>query len=147
MDTEPKYYLVDRTLLPEVFRKVVKANAALRAGTVKTASEAAQRVGLSRSAYYKYKDGIRPFYEAAHNRVITFHFMLNDRPGTLSSILGLFARVSSNVLTINQSIPMGGQAAVTIAARTDEMKCTIESLMERAQSLDGVVRVEILASE
>lgn len=73
--------------------------------------------------------------------------MLSDRPGVLSNILSLFARVGANVLTINQSIPIGGQAAVTIAARTAEMKCTVESLMERAQALDGVLRVVILASE
>ena len=147
MDTDTKYYLVERALLPEVFRKVVRANAALHAGKARTASEAAQSVGLSRSAYYKYKDGFRPFYEAAHNRTINFHLMLSDRPGVLSNILGLFARVGANVLTINQSIPIGGQASVTIAARTAEMKCTVEALMERAQALDGVLRVAILASE
>lgn len=147
MDTDTKYYLVERTLLPEVFQKVARANAALHAGRVKTASEAAQSVGLSRSAYYKYKDGIRPFLEATHNRTINFHLMLSDRPGVLSNILGLFARVGANVLTINQSIPIGGQAAVSIAARTADMKCTVEALMERAEALDGVRRMVILASE
>lgn len=147
MENEPKYYLVERALLPEVFQKVVRANAALKAGRVRTASEAAQSVGLSRSAYYKYKDGIRPFYEAAHDRIITFHLMLSDRPGVLSSILGLFARVGANLLTINQSIPMSGQAAVTIAARTEEMKCTVDALMQRAEALDGVLHIEVVASE
>lgn len=147
MENEPKYYLVERLLLPEVFQKVVRANAALKAGNVRTASEAAQSVGLSRSAYYKYKDGIRPFYEAAHDRIITFHLMLSDRPGVLSSILGLFARVGANLLTINQSIPMSGQAVVTIAARTDEMKCTVDALMQRAEALEGVLHIEVVASE
>ena len=73
--------------------------------------------------------------------------MLSDRPGVLSSILGLFARVGANVLTINQSIPIGGQAAVSIAARTADMKCTVEVLMARAEALEGVLRVAILASE
>lgn len=147
MENEPKYYLVERLLLPEVFQKVVRANAALKAGRVRTASEAAQSVGLSRSAYYKYKDGIRPFYEAAHDRIITFHLMLSDKPGVLSSILGLFARVGANLLTINQSIPMSRQAAVTIAARTEEMKCTVDVLMQRAETLDGVLHIEVVASE
>ena len=147
MKNEPKYYLVERTLLPEVFQKVVAANAAIRSGAVRTASEAAASVGLSRSAYYKYKDGIRPFYEAAHDCIITFHLMLHDRPGALSNILSLFARMGANVLTINQSIPMGGQAVVTIAARTDDMKCTIEALTERTGALDGVISIEIVASE
>ena len=145
MDTDTKYYLVERTLLPEVFRKVVKANAALHTGRVKTASEAAQSVGLSRSAYYKYKDGIRPFYEAAHNRTINFHLMLVDRPGVLSNILGLFARVGANVLTINQSIPANGCAAVTVGAETSGVSLPVEELMERALRMEGVLRCEILA--
>lgn len=147
MDTDTKYYLVEKDLLPEVFRKVVRANAAFHTGKVKTASEAAQSVGLSRSAYYKYKDSIRPFYEATHNRTINFHFMLVDRPGVLSNILALFARAGANVLTINQSIPIGGQAVLTIAARTINMRCTVENLMEKIQAIDGVIRGVILASE
>lgn len=147
MDTQPKYYLVERSLLPEVFQKVVEANAALKTGRCRTAAEAAASVGLSRSAFYKYRDGIRPFFEVTTDRIITFHLMLKDKAGVLSNILGLFAKSGANLLTINQSIPMSGQASVTIAARTDSMNCSVEMLMTRAEALDGVLRMEILASE
>ena len=60
---KPKYYLVERTLLPEVFQRVIEANEAIASGKAATASEAAKIAGLSRSAYYKYKDGVRPFFE------------------------------------------------------------------------------------
>ena len=50
---KPKYYLVDRTLLPEVFQRVIEANEAIASGKAATASEAAKIAGLSRSAYYK----------------------------------------------------------------------------------------------
>ncbi len=142
-----EYFLVERSLLPEVFQKVVEANAALKTGRAKTAAEAAQKVGLSRSAFYKYKDGVRPFYEAADGRVITFHLMLHDQPGVLSSLLQLMAQSGANLLTINQSIPMSGQASVTIAARTSSLTGTVEELLDRAGKLDGVQRIEIVASE
>ncbi len=144
---QTEYYLVERSLLPEVFQKVVEANTALKTGQAKTAAEAAQRVGLSRSAFYKYKDGVRPFYEAATGRVITFHLMLHDQPGVLSSLLQLLAQSGANLLTINQSIPMSGQASVTIAARTSNMTGTVEGLLSQAGALDGVQRIEIVASE
>ncbi len=112
-----------------------------------TASEAAKLAGLSRSAYYKYKDGVRPFFEATTDRIVTFHFMLHDQPGMLSSILGLMAKSGANLMTVNQSIPMRGQASVTIAARTGEMKYSVEELLHRAEQLEGVNKVEILASE
>ena len=144
---KPKYYLVDRTLLPEVFQRVIEANEAIASGKAATASEAAKIAGLSRSAYYKYKDGVRPFFEATTDRIVTFHFMLHDQPGVLSSILGLMARSGANLLTVNQSIPMRGQASVTIAARTGDMKYSVEELLHRAEALEGVSKVEILASE
>ncbi len=147
MNKQPKYYLVERNLLPEALQKVVQANTLLQTGEASSTSQAAQMVGLSRSAYYKYRDGIRPFYEAIEGRIITDHFMLHDRAGVLSSILTLFAEQAGNVLTINQSIPMHGQAAVTISARTENMLCTAEELQLLAVALDGVIRAEILASE
>lgn len=147
MHEQPKYYLVERSLLPEVFQKVVEANAALRSGACRTAAEAAASVGLSRSAFYKYKDGVRPFFEVTTDRIVTFHLMLSDQPGILSSILGLFAQAGANLLTINQSIPMNGQAPVTISARTDRMNCSVETLLTRVGNQEGVGTVEVLASE
>ena len=144
---QPEYYLVERSLLTEVIRKVVEANAALKNGRAKTAAEAAQSVGLSRSAFYKYKDGVRPFYEATTGRVITFHLILHDQPGTLSSLLQLLAQSGANLLTINQSLPMSGQASVTIAVRTSLLVGSVEDLMQQAGALDGVQRIEIVASE
>ncbi len=90
---------------------------------------------------------MRPFYEAATGRVITFHLMLHDQPGVLSSLLQLLAQSGANLLTINQSIPMSGQASVTIAARTNLLQGTVEDLIQRAGALDGVQRIEIVASE
>lgn len=144
---KPQYYLVERTLLPDIFQRVVEANEALASGRAATASEAVKLVGLSRSAYYKYKDGVRPFFEATTDRIVTFHFMLYDQPGVLSGILGLMARSGANLLTVNQSIPINGQASVMIAAQTGEMSGSVEELVRRAKAMEGVFRVEILASE
>ena len=90
---------------------------------------------------------MRPFYEATTGRVITFHLILHDQPGTLSSLLQLLAQSGANLLTINQSVPMSGQASVTIAVRTSLLVGSVEDLMQQAGALDGVQRIEIVASE
>lgn len=144
---KPKYYLVETGLLPDVFQRVIAANAALSSGEAGTTSEAAQLAGLSRSAFYKYKDGIKPFFEATTDRIVTLHLMLSDRPGVLSSLLGLIANSGANLLTINQSIPMQGQAIVTLAVRTGDMLYSMEELMRRAEALNGVMQIQTLASE
>ena len=146
MEQQPKYYIVEASLLPEVFLKVAQANRCLQSGEIRTVGEATQKVGLSRSAYYKYKDGIKPLFEAA-TQSITVSLMVSDRAGVLSGILSVFARSGANILTINQSIPVNGQAAVTIAARTGGMDRSVEQLMAEIMSISGVARMEILARE
>ena len=51
-----KYYLVSAEALPEVFIKVAEAKRMLQVGEADTVGEAARLVGISRSAFYKYKD-------------------------------------------------------------------------------------------
>ena len=53
-----KYYLVSAEALPEVFIKVAEAKRMLQVGEAATVGEAARMVGISRSAFYKYKDEI-----------------------------------------------------------------------------------------
>lgn len=147
MEQQPKYYIVDSSLLPEVFLKVAQVNRCLQNGDMRTVGEATQKIGLSRSAYYKYKDGIKPLFEAATQSIITFSFMVSDEAGVLSEILSVFARSGANILTINQSIPVNGQAVVTIAARTGGMDRSVEQLMAEIQEIHGVSRIELLARE
>ena len=107
---------------------------------------ATKAVGISRSAFYKYRDAVRPFNDMKTGRIITFYTMLKNNPGVLSDVLSIFAGSGANILTINQSIPTNGCAAVTISAETSEMQESIEEMMARALALDGVVRFDILAA-
>ena len=147
MEQTPKYYIVDSSLLPEVFLKVAQVNRCLQSGEIRTVGEATQKVGLSRSAYYKYKDGIKPLFEVATQSIVTFSLVASDQAGVLSGILSVFARCGSNILTINQSIPVNGQAVVTVSARIGGMECSIEQMMTEIMNVSGVTRMEILAKE
>ena len=71
--------------------------------------------------------------------------MLKDNPGVLSNVLSIFAGSGANILTINQSIPTNGCAAVTVSAETSEMEISLEELMGRLSTAAGVVKFEILA--
>ena len=145
MAASKKYFLVEATALPEIILKVAEANRMLRSGEVRTAGEAARAVGISRSAFYKYCNAVRPFTEMRTEHIITFSALLKDNPGVLSNVLSIFAASGANILTINQSIPVNGCAAVTISAETSEMSESIEELIADSLALDGVVRFEILA--
>ena len=145
MSPTPKYFIVEATALPDIFLKVAEAKRILELREADTVNEATLKVGISRSAFYKYKDAIRPFNDMLNGHIVTFQVLLKDEPGVLSSILASFAASGGNILTINQSIPANGCAAVTVGAETSGLSLPVEELMERALRMEGVLRCEILA--
>ena len=145
MSKEVKYYIVAANALPEVFIKVAEAKRMMQTGEADTVGDATRKAGISRSAFYKYKDSVQPFNDMKAEHIITFYGMLKDNTGVLSHVLGIFASSGANILTINQSIPTNGCAAVTISAETSGMEQSLESLMAAASSVEGVIRFEIMA--
>ena len=145
MSKAPNYYIVDAEALPEIFRKVVDARRMLATGEAETVNQAVQLAGISRSAFYKYKDAVRPFQDMLHGRIVTFQIMLKDEPGILSHVLNLFAGSGANILTINQGIPINGCAVVTVNAETSGLEGSLQELLARLNGAEGVLRGEILA--
>ena len=140
-----KFYLVAADALPEVFLRVAEAKRMLQVGEAATVGDAARQVGISRSAFYKYRDSIAPFQNLMAGRIITFQMMLKDKAGVLSEILAIFANYGANILTINQSIPTGGRAMVTISAETSNLSCTLEALTQKIAERKGVVKADCVA--
>ena len=110
MSKEVKYYIVAANALPEVFIKVAEAKRMMQTGEADTVGDATKKAGISRSAFYKYKDSVQPFNDMKAEHIITFYGMLKDNTGVLSHVLGIFASSGANILTINQSIPTNGCA-------------------------------------
>ena len=140
-----KRYIVDETILPEAILKTAQTKELLAKNPGLTINEAVKQIGLSRSAFYKYRDCISPFQNMMAGRIITFQMVLKDKAGVLSSILSIFANCGANILTINQSIPTGGKAMVTISAETGALNCPIEELTHVLAETRGVVRAEAVA--
>ena len=131
--------------MPEVFLKVAEAKRLLSTGEATTVHEAARITGISRSAFYKYRDVVLPFQNMMTGRILTFQLLLQDAPGVLSGILSAFAGHTANILTINQSIPTNGCAVVTVTAETMAMTEPIEALLNQLKGTEGVIKAEILA--
>jgi chorismate mutase len=144
---EDEFFLVKAEVLPEVFVKVMDVKRLLSAGKADSVNEAVQRVGISRSAYYKYKDSLFPFYETSRGRIVTVLFAIEDFPGILSGIINCLADAKANILTINQNIPINGLADVSVAIETDRMTSSLEALMDRIGDIPGVRKQQIMARD
>ena len=138
-DLERRFLLVDVSVLPEVFLKVLKAKELLAAGGAKNVSAATKMAGLSRSAFYKYKDCI---FDAENSKeVLTVNATLLDETGALQSLLAGISAAGASIVTINQSTPENGAALVAVTIRTDTMQMTPEELTERLSRQRMVVGV------
>lgn len=139
--TEPNTrILVNAELLPEVLIKVIEAKRLLSQGKAKNSSEAARLAGISRSAFYKYKDGVSVYNDDRQSKIVTYSLTLMDNPGVLSNVLSELSRYGANVLTINQNIPMDGAAPVTISFTTGRLLIDEHDLRLALRAINGVVQ-------
>ena len=138
------FYLVREEILPEAIKKTIKVKELLKRGEAKTINEAVEKMELSRSAYYKYKDYVFPFYEASKEKIVTLALLLEHKSGVLSRVLNTIANEHGSVLTINQGIPLQGVANATISIETAELVIDLEAMLDKLRMVDGVKRLEVL---
>ena len=133
--------------VPEVLLKVVEVQKILDADPTKTVQEASTEVGISRSSYYKYKDDIFPFHDNKKGRNITCVIEIRDCPGIISTILNIFAKYHTNILTIHQSIPINGIGILTLSVDILSITTDVSAMLDEVEHLERIISVKIIARE
>ena len=141
------YYVVRKRALPEVLLNVVEAKRLIESGKVSSIQEATDRVGISRSSFYKYKEDIFRFHDNLQGTTITLTFDMEDEPGYLSDVLKVIADCGANILTIHQSIPINGVAALSLSIQVLETTKDISEMLTDLEQQKGVRKVKLLAKE
>jgi len=139
-----RYYLVREDILPEAVVKTMQVKQLLAAGDAKTVHEAVEQVGLSRSAFYKYKDGIHLINQLERERIVTISIDMEHRAGMLSKVLSTVAGYGGNVLTIHQSIPLQGMANVVISVEVTRLGDELGDMLEGMRDVAGVKRANLI---
>ena len=147
MEDKSKYFVVKQKAVPEVLLKVVEAKKLLESERAITVQEATDKVGISRSSFYKYKDDIFPFYDNTKGKTITLVVLMDDEQGLLSDLLLVVAVYRANILTIHQSIPVNGVATLTLSVEIRENTGNVSGMIEELENLNGIHYVKILARE
>lgn len=137
-----KYVLVDSQILPEVYHKVLLAKSYLASREAVSAAQAARMAGISRSAFYKYKDSVFTYHHAAEGEVITLSACLLDNPGVLSSLMNTLYQAGANILSVNQNIPVNNVATVSITVRVAELNMELAGMLEQVRAVEGVKTVD-----
>lgn len=104
------FLLIDESVLPEVYQKVIRVNQLLETGEASNTSEAVKMAGISRSVYYKYKNAVFPYTKKETGSIMTVQVVLNDKPGVLVNLLTVFYKANANILTIKPEYSGKGQS-------------------------------------
>lgn len=142
-----KYLIVDKSILPDYFEKVIEVRNLLRDGKFQNVSEAVKEVGISRSTYYKYKDFIFSPSDSNIGRKALISIMLKDKKGALSEILNFFYSLECNIITINQNIPINEVASIIISMDISDTKIPIEEILTSLKNISYVVSARLVALE
>ncbi|MGM9972800.1 MAG: ACT domain-containing protein [Clostridiaceae bacterium] len=144
---DKKYYIVSGEILQEVVKKVVEVKELLHKGIVKDITEGVKAVGISRSAYYKYKDKVFTVSEGIQGQKATVAMLLSHKAGVLSRILDTIAAKGGNVLTISQDLPINNSANVVITLDISSLELDIKELIEILLKEENVLKSTLVAIE
>ncbi len=147
MEEKTKYFVLKQKAVPEVLLKVVEAKKLIESERALTIQEATERMGISRSSFYKYKDDIFPFYDNAKGKTITLVLQMDDERGLLSDLLHIVALCKANILTIHQSIPVNNVATLTLSVEVRQDTGNVSRMVEEMEEKAGVHYVKIIARE
>ena len=142
-----KFLLVDKSILPSYYEKVIEAKALLSSGRVKDVSEAVKEVGISRSTYYKYKDYVFPLNSDSGTRKAVVSMTLSHKAGLLGEVLGELSALGVNILTINQNPPINSRAHVVISMDVSQVMGENDALLNSLSQISGVTHVKLIAIE
>jgi chorismate mutase len=147
MTNDDQYYIVKKKAIPEVLQKVVEVKRLLEADKNMTVQEAIDKIKISRSSFYKYKDAIMPFRENTKGRTVTFMIVMDDTPGLLSRVLQLIAEYQANILTILQAIPVNGIASLTISVEVLSGTKELADMVTQMERLVGIHELKLLSRD
>ncbi|MFG6333414.1 MAG: ACT domain-containing protein [Lachnospiraceae bacterium] len=147
MTEKSRYFVIREKAVPEVLLKVVEAKRLLESERVLSVQEAVERVGISRSSYYKYQNDIFPFHDEAKGKTVTFVLQMEDEPGLLSLVLNIVAEFGANILTIHQSIPINGVASLTLSIEVLPTTGDVSAMIQKIEEQKSVHYLKILGME
>ena len=139
------YLIVHKSILPEYFETVLKAKHLLEEGKAKNVMQATKMVGISRSTYYKYKDYILEPIRISDGRKAVISMLLSHETGILSHVLSVISQAGASILTITQSLPVHGNASVTITLDISAMPAAITNLLKDIEDCQGVENAKLIA--
>lgn len=142
-----QFYLVDFQVLPTALKSTIRAKELLKNGTAETINEAVQKTGISRSAYYKYKDHVAPASEDTMHSAATLFIVMQNDPALGSRIFRRMGREKAEILTMHKGVPIKKLTTMTLSIQTSDMQIPLSELIRSLEEIKGIKAIHVVGEE
>lgn len=139
-----QFYRVDFQVLPAALKNTIRAKEYLKSGEAGTINEAVKKAGISRSAYYKYKDHVAPISDDSMGGLAVLFVVLHEDPALITRIFRRLNKERASVVTMNKGAALGKLTTMTLYIQTSEMQISLSKLEEELQMVKGVVNIYVM---
>lgn len=146
-NNEKQFYLVDFQILPEAIKKTIRVKEMLKTDMSVTINHAIQTMGISRSAYYKYKNHVETSFEKPKEEAVVFFILMNNDFSLFGRVLRRITKESDEILTINRGLSFEKTVPVTIAFKTKKLPDEIEKLSYSIKKIKGIKEITYMEEE
>lgn len=138
---DSQFYLVDLQILPEAIKKAIKVKELLKDGTCGSINEAVQKVKMSRSAYYKYKDHVVPAFDSEKDRVVVLFIVMSNDFAVFNKVIRRIGKDKNQILSLHRATISGKIVSVMINIKTEESLVTLQYMKDAIQAMKGIQSV------
>ena len=142
-----QFYLVDFSILPSAIKKTIRAKELLKNGTAETINAAVQQTGISRSAYYKYKDHVAPAHDDSMDGAATLFVVMQNDPAVVGKILRRLGRENLEILAMNRGIPVKKLTTMSISIHRADRQMPLQDLIDEIEQVKGVKKVYVVGED
>ena len=135
-----KFYLIEKNSLPEIYIKVMQVKEGIKNKTYPSVNQAVKELGISRSAYYKYRNSIFSYHGTDFDAVDVFNLIVEIDLISVTKLLRIFEKSSVKMMSFQQSPVMKGISSIQIICR-ELMKDNIDNLMTKLKKENGVIQI------
>ncbi|MDO4814747.1 MAG: ACT domain-containing protein [Gemella sp.] len=138
------YYVISEDVLPEAVQKTIKVKKDLEENPGLSIQEAVKKQGLSRSAFYKYRDTIFLIEDFKKQSVLSLSINVEDVVGILGKILAVINEEGCSVITIHQTVPINDRATIICSLNMNLEISDVDKLKSRIENLNHVNVVKVI---
>ena len=147
MKKKKESYMVDFSILPTAVKATIRAKQMLEDGRANSIYDAVRKVGISRSAFYKYKDHVSDALDENARDVLTMTVMLQNDVTVLTRFLRKFSKEETEPITMVRTAPMGGLVALMLSFYLADLPYDSEDFIKMVRGVKGVEDVIVMGDE